>query len=941
MKSALLAAGALLGALAFSPPVSAQDQSGAALVAPPIDYTEWTLANGLRVIAVEDPTTATVTTSMWYDIGSKLDPEGRSGFAHLFEHILSRKTVNMPYNMINALTADVGGTRNASNGTDRTNYFETVPAEYLETMLWTHRERMAFPVVDTEVFETERGVVKEELRTRVLAPPYGIFGRFVLPEVAFDVLPQRRPGIGSIADLDAATLDDARAFHQAFYGPDTATLIVAGNFDMATLRALVDRYFADIPPRAEPVDVTIATREARRTAPRSVTSHGPTVPLPLTGTLWQAPDASHPDLAVLEVIGAIMGGGENSRFNTAIIRTGRAVEVEQVVDFSEEGGMFGHFAIVSPTADLAQVQTLLDAEMALLRTAPVSEAELAEARNELIAAALRARETARGRAFELGEYLMMTGDPLAADRRLAQISAVTAADVLRVANDLLTPEARVDLTYERGPHDPATYANPVPMPRFATLPPPTGEPRLVLPEGERQAPPGPAQRPQVEAPALARRALANRVEVVAAQTGAVPVATVSVLFPGGSASDPRAQAGLANLAAALAQRGTATLGAQEIAARLESLGASLGASARSDGTVFTLSAPVANLAAAGAIMADVIRNPAFPADEVARERDRAIESLRSAWSNPGSLASMALRPVVYGDAPYGNATMGTPESITAVAGADLADHARRWWHPAAARVVVTGGIAPAEAFALVDGLFGDWAGNGPPPLADPAPAGPPLAPRTVVIDMPEAGQAAVFLASRGPERNDPAWYPLELANAVLGGGSNGRLFEEIRNRRSLSYGAFSSIGSLADDPLVSASAQTANETVDEVVAVMLAEYARLGSEPFSEDFLARRRLFLAGGQARALETGSGYGATMLDLLVLGVDPAEASLYAERLDAVSAEAASAAARRYFDPQAASLVIVGNAAAFIDQLRAIRPDVEVIPVAELDLLQAGLR
>jgi zinc protease len=878
---------------------------------------------------------------MWYDIGSKLDPEGRSGFAHLFEHILSRKTVNMPYNMINALTADVGGTRNASNGTDRTNYFETVPAEYLETMLWTHRERMAFPVVDDEVFETERGVVKEELRTRVLAPPYGIFGRFVLPEVAFDLLPHRRPGIGSIEELDAATLDDARAFHQAYYGPDTATLIVAGNFDMAALRALVDRYFGDIPPRAEPVDVAITTREARRTAPRSVTSHGPTVPLPLTGTVWQAPEATHPDLAVLEVIGAIMNGGDNSRFNTALIRTGSAVEVEQVIDFSEEGGMFGHFAIASPEADLAQVQALLDAEMARLRAGPVSDAELAEAKNELIAAALRARETARGRAFELGEYLMMTGDPQAADRRLAQIAAVSAADVQRVANHLLSPESRVDLTYERGQHDPAAYANPVPMPTFATLPPPTGEPRLVLPEGERQAPPGPGERPQVEAPVLARHTLANGMQVLASQTGAVPMATVSVLFPGGSASDLRTQAGLANLAAALAERGTATSGAQEIAARLESLGASLGTSARTDGTVFTLTAPRASLAAAGAIMADVIRNPAFPADEVARERERALENLRSALSEPGSLAGIALRPVVYGDAPYGNATLGTPESLAALTQADLAAHARRWWHPAAARVVVTGGIAPAEAFALVDDLFGDWTGEGLPPLADPAPAGPPLAPRTVVIDMPEAGQAAVFLAARGPERDDPAWYPLELANAVLGGGSNGRLFEEIRNRRSLSYGAYSGIGSLADDPLLSASAQTANETVDEVVAVMLAEFARLGSEPFSEDLLARRRLFLAGGQARALETGAGYGSTMLDLLVMGADPAEATRYAERLDEVSPEEALAAARRYFDPQAASLVIVGNAAAFIDELRAIRPDVEVIPLAELDLLRAALR
>ncbi|MEL6530406.1 MAG: insulinase family protein, partial [Pseudomonadota bacterium] len=185
----LMLAGAAATALVAATPAVADDHASdgnnaPALTAPKIEYTMWTLDNGLRVIAIPDSSTSTVTTSLWYDIGSKLDPEGRSGFSHLFEHILSRKTENMPYNMIYGLTADIGGTRNASNWVDRTNYFEQVPAAYLETMLWTHRERMAKVVVDDEVFETERGVVKEELRQRVLAPPYGRLQRFVITESA-------------------------------------------------------------------------------------------------------------------------------------------------------------------------------------------------------------------------------------------------------------------------------------------------------------------------------------------------------------------------------------------------------------------------------------------------------------------------------------------------------------------------------------------------------------------------------------------------------------------------------------------------------------------------------------------------------------------------------------------------------------------------------------
>ncbi|MEO0872194.1 MAG: pitrilysin family protein, partial [Pseudomonadota bacterium] len=358
------------------------------LSAPKIEYTRWVLDNGLEVIALPDNTTANVTTSLWYKVGSKHDPEGRSGFSHLFEHILSRKTVNMPYNMVNKLTEDVGGQRNASNWIDRTNYFETVPAQYLETMLWTHRERMAFPVVDDEVFEKERSIVKEELRQRVLAPPYGRFQRFVIPENAFDVLPMRRPGIGSIEELDDATLDDARAFHQAYYGPDTATLIVAGNFEIERLKALVDQYFADIPRRADPVSLEINYEEPKRTSPRSVTAAAPNVPLPVIGDIWKGPSVMDPDAAALEVLSTILSRGESSRFNDALVRSGKAVNAAHFETLTMDGGYIASYAVLSPTADVEEARATLDALLEEVRTEPVTDAELTEAKNEIFSSAL-------------------------------------------------------------------------------------------------------------------------------------------------------------------------------------------------------------------------------------------------------------------------------------------------------------------------------------------------------------------------------------------------------------------------------------------------------------------------------------------------------------------------------------------------------------------------
>ncbi len=921
-------------------PLGAQENTGPSVTAPAIEYTMWTLDNGLRVIALKDDTTANVTTSMWYEVGSKLDPEGRSGFAHLFEHILSRKTLNMPYNQIYSLTADVGGTRNASNGPDRTNYFETVPAEFLERMLWTHRERMAFPVVDEEVFNRERDVVKEELRQRVLAPPYGRFSRFVLPENAFDTTAYRRPGIGSIEELDAATLEDARAFHQAYYGPDTATLIVAGNLDMVELQMLVDKYFADIPRRENPLPLELDAEEQERTQSRAIVARAPNVPLPVRGTLWKGPKTASEDAAALEILTAIMARGNNSRLNNALVRTGKAVEVSFFYNDGEEAGMIAGFAITNPTADPGEVKAVLDAEFEKVRSIPVTTAELLEAKNELLSSALRSRETARGRAFELGEALVSTGDPRAADKRLEAISAVSIADVQRVAARWLDPQGRVDMTYERGEENPLEWANPAPFPTFRTLPPARGEPLAVRPEGEREAPPTPGPRPSVEVPLIVERSLANGIEVVAAQTSDVPFATMTVLFPGGAKSDNRSKAGIANLAAALADKGAGGMNEQDIAAKLESLGASVSASAATDGTVFSLAAPAANMQEAGEILAAMIRSADYPAKAFERERKRAIDSLLVGLKDPATLASMVARPVFYGDAPYGSQPGGTQASLAAITREDLIAHRQSWWRPEQSKIIVSGGITGEEAISLANALFGDWTVSTPPPPAIANPAGEPLPARTVVIDLPEAGQAAIYAGMRAPARSGNDYLALELANSILGGGSSGRLFEEVRTKRSISYGAGSGLPARADDAYLTASSQTQNSTAGEVVQVFLDEFDRLGKESLGADLVDTRRIYLTGGHERNLETSSGFNSIVAELLMHGLKPSEASQYADKLAAVTPAQTSSIAAKYVSADKATIVVVGNAAEFIDDLRKIRPDVEVISAESVDLSRGDL-
>ncbi len=936
-----------LGACMLAAPATAQDaqtpptaSAQAAVTTPHIEYVEWHLDNGLQVIAIPDDTTSTVFTSMWYKVGAKLDPEGRAGFAHLFEHILSRKTRNMPYNLIYRLTADNGGTRNASNSMDRTNYHETMPAQFLETMLWTHRERMAFPVVDAQVFENERAVVKEELRTRVFAPPYGRISRLTLPEISYDLMPHRRPSIGSIEDLDAASLEDGLAFHEAYYGPDTAALIVAGNFDVERLRILVDTYFADIAPRANPFPTTITVRDAPRTSPRVAHAFAPNIPMPAIGTIWQLPGTAHPDAAVMDVLEAIMGRGDNSRFETALIRSGLALQMSLPGSSKGEVGTYGHLAFVSPDGDLAAAKAALDAEMELVRNQLVSEAELNEAKNEIIASALRRRETAAGRARELGEYLVRSGDAGMADLRLARIAATTREDIRRVAQTYLTPVARTDITIGEGEWNPADFANPVPMPEFVTLPAPQREPFVVLPEDQREAPPAPGAVPDLSTPELVHYNLANGMEIIAAQTGEVPLATVTLVIQAGSVRDARAKAGIADMAASLAEDGTITRTGEEIAMRLESLGARLSAGARKDATVFTLTAPTQNLLAAGEVFADVIRNPAYRQDEFAREQTRWIEGLQSRMVNPANLARMAIMPALYGDAPYGNQTGGTPQSIAAITRDDLQAYQAATWHPAVSKMVITGGIAPADAIALGQSLFGDWRSDRPAPEPVMERAGQALAPRTIVIDAPQMGQAAVYIAGRGIARDKPGHAALALANAVLGGGSSGRLFDEIRTQRGLSYGSYSNIASLADDPIYIARTQTAHETVGEVVTIMLDALGGFDDAPIDQDWLDKRRLYLTGRHARARETSAGYANIIADLLAFNMPAEDAEQYVQRLEAVDVEAANQIAQKHFDPARATIVVVGRAETFIDELSAIRSGVQVIAQDALDLSSASL-
>ena len=420
-------------------PVTAQVQM------PRIQFTDRKLGNGLRVISAPDHSNPTVAIQVWYHVGSKDDPDRRSGFAHLFEHMMFKSTKNMKSEMLDRLTEDIGGVNNAFTNDDVTVYHEVIPSNYLETLIWAEAERLSGLNVDDMNFKSERAVVIEEFRESVLTPPYGRF-EFLLQEKSFVEHPYKRPTIGSIEDLEAASLKDVQAFHATYYRPDNATLVVVGDFDPQQLESWVDKYFGPI-PRPNSVLPRAYKNEPSRVRENKITEYGIN-DLPAIGLTYITPRQSNADSEALQIAEVILSMGDSSRLYHQLVYSQQlAAEVEASAELREDVSLFVVTAVLSEGKKIADVEHSLLTEIKKLQDQPVKGAELAKAKNQLITSVLRNRETSEGKALALGEATVLLGDPNRANTDLVRLQAVSAADVQRVMKQYFTDANRFVLYF--------------------------------------------------------------------------------------------------------------------------------------------------------------------------------------------------------------------------------------------------------------------------------------------------------------------------------------------------------------------------------------------------------------------------------------------------------------------------------------------------------------
>jgi zinc protease len=926
----LFRAALLLGVASLSLPAAAQTLVPASTVKP-IAYQERTLANGLRVYALRDTTTPNVAVQVWYDVGSKDDPKGRSGFAHMFEHLMFKATRNLVSEQMDRLTEDVGGYNNASTNDDYTNYYEVIPANHLQRLLFAEADRMASLVVEPTSFGSERDVVKEELRQSTLARPYGKLFSVYLSAASYSRHPYARSTIGNIENLEAASIDDVRAFHATYYRPDNAILVVSGNFDPNQLDAWIDQYFAKIAKPAGAIPRVTAT-EPERTKPVSYTVYEANTPLPAVAISWHVPADRDADIPALTVLQTILATGESSRlYENLVYREQLAQDAAALLDTKQATGNLVAYAILAGGKTVEAGEAALKREIARFRDAPVSAAELAEAKNEILTASIKSRETAEGKARILASSVIIDGDPRAADRQLAAIARVTIADVQRVAKKYLGDRQAATIRYLPDTAKPAGATGDTIAVASTVMTEDLKAPAridVVTPaaEGQRLMPPPPAAPVAATLPKPVEVALANGMRLITVERHDLPLVTAAIVATGGGATDPAARAGAANLTAELMTKGTTTRSATEIARQIESLGASIASSADRDGASVAVTVKSDQLTKAMPILADVATHPAFAAEEIERARAQAIDGVQVAMKNPAQLAGLVATRAVFGDGPYAAPLEGTPTSLKAITRDDITTSYRKTWSPAKTTLIMVGDVTPAAAKAIAEQQFGAWRPAAIASTADRQAALP--KPRVIVVDMPGAGQAGVVVARPGITRADPRYYPLSVANTVLGGGFSSRLNQEIRIKRGLAYGAGSSVQARRSAGINAARTQTKNVTAPEVVSLIVSEMARMGMAPVPASELETRKAVLVGGFGRAIETTDGIADIIGDYVVQAVPLAELGLYTGKVEAVDPAAVQSAASTLLDPTAASIVVVGDAKQFIDPLRKAYPSVEVI-------------
>ena len=809
-----------------------------------IPYQQFTLPNGLRVIVHTDRKAPIVAVSVWYHIGSKDEPAGKTGFAHLFEHLMFSGSENHNTDFFKPLQ-DVGATDyNGTTWFDRTNYFENVPTPALDLALFLEADRMGHLVgaITQAKLDLQRGVVQNEKRQGD-NQPFGLSEYAVSENLFPNGHPYHHTTIGSMADLDEASLADVKGWFRANYGPNNAVLVLAGDIDVATARAKVAQYFGPIP--AGPTPVRYAAPVPERTATTRLTLHDK-IAAPKLSRIYVIPGRTDPADVPVDIAASILAGGASSRLYNDLVRDKQlAVGVSGGVQAFEKVSEVQFDVDLKPGVDPAVVEARIDAVFAQFLKDGATADEVTRVVTRNVAGTIRGLEKVGGfggKAVALAEGAVYAGDPSFYRTELQRYADATPASILAAARRWL---ARGDfrLTTLPGPRE-ATVAEAAPV----QLPPQHSA------DGDTSKLPKVTGTPDLVFSALQRTTLSNGLQIVLAQRATVPVVEMTLSFDAGNAADPHAKLGTQHLMLSLLDEGTATRSGRAIAEEEERLGAIIGAGSDSDRTRISLNALKPNLTASLELFSDIVRNPAFAPEQVERLRNIALTGIADELNDPQSLALRTLPPLLYGpDHPYGVPLTGsgTAAGLKAVTRADLTSFHDRWLRPDNAVLFVAGDIGMTELKPLLEAVLGDWRpvagtvkGVKTFPAVPPAPAA-----HIVLLDRPASPQSLIAAGKVLGVKGTADTIRIRAANDVIGGDFFSRLNTELRETKGWSYGVGSSIYNVRETmPLLLVAPVQIDRTGDAITAMIADTRAVAAAQPITALELRR----VVNGITRAL-----------------------------------------------------------------------------------------
>ncbi|WP_165248865.1 M16 family metallopeptidase [Paludisphaera soli] len=891
---------------------------------PALAVEKYTLPNGLTVLLHEDRKTPVAAVHLWYKVGSKDEKPGRTGFAHLFEHLMFQGSKHHDRDYFEPLE-QLGAEINGNTTEDRTVYFESVPSNATELALWLEADRMGFliPAMTPAKLDNQRDVVKNERRESVENVPYGMADEALRRALYPEGHPYRHEVVGSMADLSAASLDDVSAFFRTYYAPDNAILCVAGDIDKAQVRTWIEKMFGPIPKG--PAVERPKPSAPKLDGPKRITQTD-RVSLPRAQLVWPTVPSHHPDEPALDVLASVLGGlDKENRLYRALMHDRRlAAEVGAQHPTLNLAGTFEVDLLAPPGGGLDEIVAIAREEIERLKRDGPTPEEVAKSRNARESGLILGLQSVLTKAEVFCLYEAVSGDPLGYRDELQRLFAVTPGDVKRVANQYLTDAfIRLDVVPGPAPERPAEAE----APRAPASP---FEPVQQARETEASTKiPGVGPPPEFTPPAFERRTLSNGLPVWIVPRRELPIVTFRLVVGAGETSAPTGKEGLGSLAVGLLDAGTKSRDSFQIAGDLAEIGASLELTCGLEWSAAGVTALLRHSDRALDVYADAVLNPTFPQDEVDRRKLLRLADIESRRDSADEVAEDLFRKLLFGGThPYGRAQLGTQATVESITRADVAAFHDAHFTPTAATMIVVGDVEPDAIAATLEARFGGWKPRPAPPKVAPGPPAATPAGAVFVVDKPGAAQSVLAVGRLGVERKSPEVPALGVLNAIVGGQFSSRLNMNLREDKGYSYGVGSEFRSLRAPGWFEVRGSVQTDVTRESLLEIRRELADLhGPSPITEIEVESAKRRTAYGFPGRFESTFDVADQLSAIAAYDLPDDHLATYLRRIEAVKLDQIRRMADDYLKPDSMTTVIVGERAVIEPELRKL-PDAAAV-------------